>query len=303
MPASVGIMAWLLAASLGGATIPHRVSLPFAPVYEQVSAQGNVLMAVRWDMRVALIDLQSDKVLLTLDAHDASSGALSADGRRFAIATRSGRVIVYGVRDGSRTSWAITAPSGRMQFLRNGMLLVAGRLWNVGTRHAVARLRTRFGPVTSAALSPDGRHLAAGGGDTVLRVYDAHSWVPVHRFSGLKLEVLGVAYTRDGSRIVTGGIGDRLAVLDASSAKLVKTLPTGKTGVAGVRSAGVPDWMAVQYIDPRTDKPVAWRLVDVATGRTRPLCGPAIMASPRDGAIWCYRVNGKTLLETPHAMP
>ena len=282
---------------------PLHVHLPFAPVFEMYSAQGNTMLAVKHGGQASLIELPSARVRWTFDANGVNGAGLSPDGRRLAITRNDGTLTVFGPGKSARTSWKIHGRPGRIQFLPHGLLLVGVQLWDIGTHKTVARLDTRFGPMTSADTSPDGRFLATGGGDTVVRVYDTRNWKEVLRLTGLNLEALGIAYARDGSRIVTGGVGDRLDVIDAADGRLLRTIDTGHPGVAGIQPSGMRDWMLVKYLDPRSNKPESWLLVNIVDESMRKACGPVAHVRTAKGVLWCYRVHDATLTETPRAMP
>ncbi len=56
--------------------------------------------------------------------------------------------------------------------------------------------------VTSVAISPDGRYVAAGSLDRVVRIWDAGSGVLVERLRGHRDSVYSVAFTPDGKGLV-----------------------------------------------------------------------------------------------------
>jgi WD40 repeat protein len=69
--------------------------------------------------------------------------------------------------------------------------------------------------LSSIAWSPDGRRLAAGGTDGVVRVWDAISGEMVRARQVHNEEALGLAWTPDGRRIVSGGTDLTVHILDA----------------------------------------------------------------------------------------
>ena len=100
-----------------------------------------------------------------------------------------------------------------LAFSGNGMLGAAGvdktiRLWNVG-RRGVKQLRPhlRLGAdakqVRSLAFSRDGRTLAAGSEDGLVRLWDPIVPKPLARLRGHSLEVLGVAFSPDGKTLAS----------------------------------------------------------------------------------------------------
>jgi WD40 repeat protein/tRNA A-37 threonylcarbamoyl transferase component Bud32 len=87
-------------------------------------------------------------------------------------------------------------------------------LWNAGTGERVRILANRTGNLHCLAFRPDGLHLAAGGegrsGDRQRWIGEVKVWNLadgrlVHTLSGHARRVLGLAYSRDGKLLGTGG--------------------------------------------------------------------------------------------------
>lgn len=64
--------------------------------------------------------------------------------------------------------------------------------------------------VTSVAISPDSRLVAAGSLDKVVRVWDAHTGKPLERLEGHKDSVYSVAFMPDGKTLVSGSLDKTL---------------------------------------------------------------------------------------------
>jgi WD40 repeat protein len=84
------------------------------------------------------------------------------------------------------------------------------------------------------AFSPDGRHLAVGGGQGTLTVWDAATGREVYSLTGHSLSVMGVAYSPDGRRLasVSGDGGRRageLKLWDTATGAELLSLP-GRLG-------------------------------------------------------------------------
>lgn len=93
------------------------------------------------------------------------------------------------------------------------------------------------GPVWAAAFSPDGKALATGGRDKVLKVWDLTKPKPAAvALTGHEDGVRAVAFAADGSRLFTAGGGDeQLRVWDLSGGKP----KAGEVVKAGGRVIGV----------------------------------------------------------------
>jgi len=68
--------------------------------------------------------------------------------------------------------------------------------------------------VTSVAISPDGKFVAAGSLDTFVRIWDSQSGVLVEQLAGHKDSVYSVAFTPDGRGLVSGSLDQTLKYWD-----------------------------------------------------------------------------------------
>lgn len=68
--------------------------------------------------------------------------------------------------------------------------------------------------VTSVAISPDGRWVAAGSLDMVVRIWDAQTGNLVERLRGHKDSVYSVAFSPDGRGLVSGSLDKSLKYWD-----------------------------------------------------------------------------------------
>ncbi|HYW94638.1 MAG TPA: hypothetical protein VE870_03555 [Bacteroidales bacterium] len=288
-----------------------EITLPFTPIYKMISAQGNMLGVVSKKINIHLIALPSGREVRKLDVHNAIKGAFSPDGKWLAVATRDSNVVVYSTTSNAQKSWKLKDYPWTMSFLRNDWLLINHTLWNVNNAKSVMTLKTDFGEVNVVALSPDGKKAAAGGGDTRVRLYTPGSgkrslqeWKLTHQYNGLKLEVLGLAFTPDGSRVAAGGLDGRITLLDATTGKVVKTVQTGMTGIASIDHVGKSPWMLVRYINARTNKQKACRLVNINTGKSHPLrVENSIVRVTSSGKIWAYSFKSDTMIARREVIP
>jgi glucose repression regulatory protein TUP1 len=90
--------------------------------------------------------------------------------------------------------------------------------------------------VTSVVLSPDGKFLAAGSLDTVVRIWDAQTGQLLDKLKGHKDSVYSVAFSPDGKFLVSGSLDKTLKMWDMATLKAVlaaagaKDAPVGEGG-------------------------------------------------------------------------
>jgi len=74
--------------------------------------------------------------------------------------------------------------------------------------------------VTSVAISPDGRLVAAGSLDTIVRLWDVETGTLLERLRGHKDSVYSVAFTPDGRGLVSGSLDKTLKYWELNTTAL-----------------------------------------------------------------------------------
>ena len=154
------------------------------------------------------------------------------------------------------------APDGAVAAVRLGpdRVLTAGpgnvgRVWDAPTARQLAHLAGHTGPVTSVAVSGDGKRLATGTADGFVRVWDAVTFRPLCEPRGHVAAVRTVRVSADGKRAITTGDDRAARVWDLTTGKELRAFPA-----AGPVEL-TPDGLGVVF--PRRDSVV---VRDILTG-------------------------------------
>lgn len=190
---------------------------------------------------------------------------LSPDGKKLAyFCCREARIAVYDVESGSRL-FARDAAKRRVwdvAFLPDGRHVISGgdeqvlRIWDAATGEPVREVGSALGEIGRIAVSPTGDRLATIShrqtdaavpywrGDDFIRLWDAKTGKVLRQIrvppgashadfaSGLN----ALAFTRDGKRLVAGGLDRATRVFDAATGDELRRIP---------EAAGIPGRLAV----------------------------------------------------------
>jgi WD40 repeat protein len=86
------------------------------------------------------------------------------------------------------------------------------------------------GPSVNMAFSPDGKRLAAGGENNLVKVWDVQTGTVLQTLPGHRGDVYTVAFSHDGRWIASGSEDSTVKIWDARSGELVHTF-RGHTGI------------------------------------------------------------------------
>jgi WD40 repeat protein len=178
----------------------------------------------------------------------------------------------------------------------------AVRLWDARTGRLLRRLGDPAEQVMAVALSPDGRHVASGGGSAggsgVVRVWDTASGTAVWSTDDHKAEVLAIAYAPDGSSVATAAADGLVKIRDPKTGAVRRILEGHDGGATSVAFSADGALLACGEGHGAT------RLWGAKTGRLLRICKAAgsqaaTAASHRLFTSLALSPDGRTLFTSP----
>ena len=110
------------------------------------------------------------------------------------------------------------------------------RLINLSTKQTVAQLEAHPGKVKALTFSPDGKLLASGSEDRIVRVWDTQSGSLLRALAGHTKRVNVVAFTPDGKLLVSASDDQTLKAWDVGTGKLIRSIQVTTEGINGLSS-------------------------------------------------------------------
>jgi WD40 repeat protein/serine/threonine protein kinase len=203
------------------------------------------------DQSAQMWDAKSGQLLFTMNHGDTVYRAVfSGDGSRIITAGRDGTVRIWNAATGvplreltyrgtGAKRWRYSAVATSSHFV--AAIDVIGRVahvWDADTGTPIAELTELANDASekaSIAFSPDGRWLAATGGDDV-SVFDTSTWQRVVRIAGPRVRSLG--FDPAGPRLVVGTYDGVASIWDVPSGVRIRCLRDAGAAVDAVAFSG-----------------------------------------------------------------
>lgn len=189
-----------------------------------VSPDGRLAASSAWDWRVGLWPLDDGEGSVRwLEGHtgNVNEAEFSADGGTLYTASYDGTIRRWDVATGEMQAVLVEHGFGVNHLALNeaegwlayGAVDGAVRALDLATGREIADLTAERRPILALAESPDGRFLAVGDGQGYIMVIDTRDWTIVRDFhAATEGPIWALDWTRDGKRLVAGGIADEAAV-------------------------------------------------------------------------------------------
>jgi len=197
------------------------ISVAFSPDGQRIVTGSSDRTAKVWE-------IATGREMLTLKGHNAQifAVAFSSDGQRIITGSEDKTAMVWDAVSGRErlTLKGHTTSVESVAFFPDGRrILTAGpdntaRVWDASTGRELFRVTG-----TTAALSRDGQRIVTARGNFT-KLWDAASGRDQLQFSGHTEEIMCVAFSQDGQRVVTGSRDQTAKVWDAVSGQELLSL-------------------------------------------------------------------------------
>jgi WD40 repeat protein len=203
---------------------PFPWSLAFSP-------DGKLLASGGGDNCIRLWDPDTGKEVRMLEGHDSrvTCSGFSGDGKRLVSAADNNDLRLWEVDTGKvmRRFYGHDAPVDRIALSPDGKVLAAGGrgskllLWDTDTGKEVQSIPIDKGyGVLAMTFSPDGKYFAFNNRpDKGIQLLDVADGKVIRAFEGHKDNVYELAFTADGSTLISGSADATIRAWDVASGK------------------------------------------------------------------------------------
>lgn len=200
---------------------------PFAGEGERVtiSSDGTRFATARADGHVIITGVRP----ATLFIPNVVSLRFDDEGRRLAVGTRSGEIVVIGETNSRQLLRKRGAAIASLRFSHDATRLAAGdqsgllEVWSLDSSEAVARVRAHRGPLFAVAFDPCDRFIASGGGgaDRGVRFWRARDLASLGEVGEQHARaVSAIEFAPDGRTMISADDGGTIVLWDPADRRI-----------------------------------------------------------------------------------
>jgi WD40 repeat protein/DNA-binding SARP family transcriptional activator len=198
------------------------------------NSNGNYVATTSSDGTVRVWDANSGDELLKLNLISPASIAFHPNGYQLVIAIdleSNGAIEIWDVTSGENVLTLNGHNRGTVAvaFSKDGAYLISAgrdakiRMWNVVDGKELVTLDESI-PIYSLALQPDGKQIATGGIDGIVRIWDLESEILLFELNGHTDIVSSIVYSPDSKYLATSSIDGSTKVWDVSNEGMAEYL-------------------------------------------------------------------------------
>jgi WD40 repeat protein len=193
----------------------------------ELNRDGTRLLLAQWKT-VKLIDTSTWKEIISINTTNNRLAKLSTDGRLIASASGSPdyNITIFNTADG-KTKNVLKGHSNRihtLDFSPDGKRLISGsgedhkdnslRVWDLESGNQISTLAKKGGFIYSAALSPDGKKIAAVSTFRKVMLFDASGGSTITEFEVKGANLTKISFSVDGRRLLIGSSEGVIRIYD-----------------------------------------------------------------------------------------
>jgi WD40 repeat protein len=244
------VKVWDPATGYPASTITGHTDTVFSVAF---SPDGERLCTASADGTSRCWEARTGRELFTLAGHaqPVSRVVFSRDGRRAATTGWDGALKVGDANFLGHTELVSSVDvSGDGKYLASASYDRTAKVWEAGSRNALATLTGHHGEVSGVAFRPDTGQVATACWDGVTRLWDWKAQAVVREFRGHKDQVYSVAFAHDGKTMATAGRDRTVILWDPETGKPLRAPLTGHAAdVSSVRFSAQGDLLATASAD------------------------------------------------------
>jgi WD40 repeat protein/transcriptional regulator with XRE-family HTH domain len=222
------------------------LDIAFSP-NEKLAATGG------WDRKAKVWDTTTGQILYILSGHTSyvNGVAFSPDGTRLATASWDHTARVWDITPAKESlfipvdpaingSYGFHYTSDRIRVVTANPDENATKMWDGISRKELLTFSGQGVPTFRPTFSPDGKMMAGNSG-TIILVWDTETGEELVRLAGHTDQIQSVAFSRDGTRLASGGRDNSVIIWDLSTGKALFTLAHDPTPQGIMSVAYNPD--------------------------------------------------------------